>query len=86
MHISCRAFLMDVRLNRKYVNGAMEHSVNFPLYQPISGWSIPANIRRAGFAFFGIFGTERNPTWLEEVESCVRKGARRRLGLSHAGQ
>ena len=65
---------MDVRLARKFAQGAMPGSVNFPLYQPISGWGLPANIRRAGFAFFGIYGTERNARWLEQVEEAVPKG------------
>lgn len=28
----------------------------------------------AGFAFFGIYGTERNMKWLEEVQASVPKG------------
>ena len=66
---------MDVRLRQRFAEGAIEGSVNYPLYQPISGWGLPANIRRAGFAFFGIYGTERNLNWLSEVEAEVRKGA-----------
>jgi len=31
--------------------------------------------RCAGFAFFGIYGTERNLNWLTEVEAVVPKGA-----------
>ena len=74
----CRSVLLDVRLQRNFADGAMANSVNVPLYQPISGWSLPANIRRAGFAFFGIYGTERNPGWLAQVEALLRKGAHTR--------
>jgi hypothetical protein len=66
---------MDVRLQRKFEQGTVPGSQNFPLYQPISGWGLAANIRRAGFAFFGIFGTERNNNWLAEVEESIPKGA-----------
>jgi hypothetical protein len=65
---------MDVRLARKFQAGAMQYSQNFPLYQPISGWGLVANIRRAGFSFFGIYGTERNMGWLTEVEAALPKG------------
>jgi hypothetical protein len=64
---------MDVRLARKFEQGSMKNSVNFPLYQPIAGWGVAANIRRAGFAFFGMFGTERNKEWLSQVEALVPK-------------
>eukprot|EP01025_Chloroclados_australasicus_P059837 TRINITY_DN7595_c0_g1_i1.p1 TRINITY_DN7595_c0_g1~~TRINITY_DN7595_c0_g1_i1.p1 ORF type:complete len:198 (+),score=28.02 TRINITY_DN7595_c0_g1_i1:47-595(+) len=63
--------LLDVRLARKVEHGAMQYSTNIPLYQPISGWGLAANIRRAGFAFFGIFGTERNMQWLAEVQAAI---------------
>lgn len=42
------------------------------------GNSIRQNLRRAGFAFFGIFnGTEYNPHFFEQIEQAVdrRKGA-----------
>eukprot|EP01024_Parvocaulis_polyphysoides_P043594 TRINITY_DN3997_c1_g1_i1.p1 TRINITY_DN3997_c1_g1~~TRINITY_DN3997_c1_g1_i1.p1 ORF type:complete len:285 (-),score=39.18 TRINITY_DN3997_c1_g1_i1:211-1065(-) len=59
--------VVDVRLTRKFENGGINGSVNIPLYQPISGMGIAPNIRRAGFAFFGIFGTERNLSFLEDI-------------------
>eukprot|EP01025_Chloroclados_australasicus_P017424 TRINITY_DN1889_c0_g2_i3.p1 TRINITY_DN1889_c0_g2~~TRINITY_DN1889_c0_g2_i3.p1 ORF type:complete len:331 (-),score=25.49 TRINITY_DN1889_c0_g2_i3:220-1110(-) len=65
--------VVDVRLARKYENGGINGSVNIPLYQPISGMGIAANVRRAGFAFFGIFGTERNPQFVQDVESQYSK-------------
>ena len=72
---ACRSVLMDIRLARTFEQGAMADSVNFPLYQPIAGWGLASNIRRAGFAFFGIYGTERNKEWLAQVEAVVAKSA-----------
>eukprot|EP01026_Neomeris_dumetosa_P016075 TRINITY_DN1610_c0_g1_i2.p2 TRINITY_DN1610_c0_g1~~TRINITY_DN1610_c0_g1_i2.p2 ORF type:complete len:283 (-),score=36.36 TRINITY_DN1610_c0_g1_i2:1087-1935(-) len=65
--------VVDVRLARKFENGGINGSINVPLYQPISGMGIAANVRRAGFAFFGIYGTERNLGFLEEMESKFSK-------------
>jgi hypothetical protein len=49
-------------------------SVNVPLYRPILGWDIPSNIRRAGFAFFGVFGT--GELTQRRMRSCaVKEGA-----------
>ena len=72
---SRRALLMDVRMHRAFAQGTIPGAVNHPLYQPIAGWSLPANMRRAGFAFFGMYGTERNPSWLQEVQRAVPTGA-----------
>jgi hypothetical protein len=71
-----RAVLMDVRRADKFFACTCPNSQNFPLYQPISGMGLAANIRRAGFAFFGVYGTERNMQWLQEVEAAVPKGER----------
>lgn len=35
---------------------------------------LAANVRRAGFTFFGVFGTERNTQWLQQVEEAIPKG------------
>eukprot|EP01023_Acetabularia_acetabulum_P003110 TRINITY_DN1132_c0_g1_i3.p1 TRINITY_DN1132_c0_g1~~TRINITY_DN1132_c0_g1_i3.p1 ORF type:complete len:309 (+),score=32.68 TRINITY_DN1132_c0_g1_i3:2-928(+) len=61
------AAIVDVRLSRKFENGGIDGSVNIPLYQPISGMGIAPNVRRVGFAFFGIFGTERNLQFIEDM-------------------
>jgi hypothetical protein len=66
---------MDTRLARNFAQDAMARAMNFPLYQPIQGWDLASNIRRAAFAFFGIYGTERNKDWLQQVEASVPKGA-----------
>eukprot|EP01023_Acetabularia_acetabulum_P003108 TRINITY_DN1132_c0_g1_i1.p1 TRINITY_DN1132_c0_g1~~TRINITY_DN1132_c0_g1_i1.p1 ORF type:complete len:291 (+),score=28.80 TRINITY_DN1132_c0_g1_i1:2-874(+) len=62
-----QAAIVDVRLSRKFENGGIDGSVNIPLYQPISGMGIAPNVRRVGFAFFGIFGTERNLQFIEDM-------------------
>lgn len=67
--------MMDIRMARKYAGAAARYSRNYPIYQPISGSSLPANIRRAGFAFFGIYGSERNPDFIAECEKDIKKGA-----------
>jgi len=51
------AVLVDVRLFNKYEAGHAAGSFSIPLYNPIQSWDLPAIIRRAGFAFFGIYGT-----------------------------
>jgi hypothetical protein len=71
-----RSVLVDVRMARSFETGAMPYSVNVPLYEPISGWGVAANVRRAGFAFFGIYGTQLNTAWLQDIERRVKKGVR----------
>ena len=78
-----RAVLMDVRLAQKYDANACPNSQSFPLYQPISGMGLAANIRRAGFTFFGVFGTERNMQWLQQVEDAVPKSSSPSVLLRH---
>jgi hypothetical protein len=51
------AVLVDVRLVNKYEAGHAAGSFSIPLYNPIQSWDLPSIIRRAGFAFFGIYGT-----------------------------
>jgi hypothetical protein len=51
------AVLLDVRLVNKYDASHAAGSLSAPLYNPIQKWDLPSIIRRAGFAFFGIYGT-----------------------------
>lgn len=67
------AVLVDVRLADKYDKGHPQGAVNVPLYKPIQNWDIASNIRRAGFAFFGIFGTELNMDFAEDALAAVPK-------------
>ena len=41
------------------VRHAHARSINIPLYRPITGWDFRKFMRRAGFAFFGIFNVSR---------------------------
>jgi hypothetical protein len=66
---------MDIRMLRRHEQAAARNSKSYPLYQPISGMSIPANVRRAGFSFFGIYGSERNNDFIAEVQKDIKKGA-----------
>jgi hypothetical protein len=51
------AVLLDVRLGNKYEACHAAGSLSTPLYNPIQKWDLPSILRRAGFAFFGIYGT-----------------------------
>ncbi|KAF6264114.1 hypothetical protein COO60DRAFT_1485929 [Scenedesmus sp. NREL 46B-D3] len=68
------AVLLDVRLVNKYESCHAAGSLSTPLYHPIQKWDLPSTIRRAGFAFFGIYGTELNTNFADEVLSRVPKG------------
>merc|ERR1711907_156304 len=59
---------LDIRPANEFSAGHLEGSVNDPLYQPIEGWSLQQTMRKATFAFFGIFnGTEANENFEQEV-------------------
>lgn len=73
------AVLLDVRLADKFNAVTPEGAVNVPLYQPIQKWDLPSNIRRIGFAFFGVYGTELNPSFLQEVEAVVGGNKKREV-------
>ncbi len=68
-----RGILLDVRMERKYTQGHPVNAVNVPLYIPIQKWDIPSIIRRAGFAFFGIYGTELNREFSTQALSTLPK-------------
>lgn len=38
-----------------------------PLYIPIQEWDLASNVRRLGFAFFGVYGTEINEDFAAQV-------------------
>ena len=85
---SGQAILLDVRLGSKYEASHAAGSLSAPLYLPIQKWDVASIIRRAGFAFFGIYGTELNTAFATEVQQRLPKGARAppRLGCSAACQ
>ncbi|KAK9829425.1 hypothetical protein WJX72_005776 [[Myrmecia] bisecta] len=66
--------VIDIRPQPEYEAAHVPGSLNVPLYRPITGWDMRKALRRAGFAFFGVFnGTEANPNFLEEVAEVVDK-------------
>eukprot|EP00878_Enallax_costatus_P019678 GHUV01020763.1.p1 GENE.GHUV01020763.1~~GHUV01020763.1.p1 ORF type:complete len:190 (+),score=53.23 GHUV01020763.1:371-940(+) len=68
------AVLVDVRLGNKYESAHAAGSLSIPLYNPIQNWDLASTIRRAGFAFFGIYGTELNTNFADDVLSRIPKG------------
>ncbi|KAL4430353.1 hypothetical protein ABPG77_002159 [Micractinium sp. CCAP 211/92] len=65
--------VIDIRPSNEFQRGRIPGSVNCCFYQPIEGWSPDKIIRRAGFAFFGVYGTEANPDFVEEVAAAAPK-------------
>mmetsp|Transcript_3669 Transcript_3669/g.8469 ORF Transcript_3669/g.8469 Transcript_3669/m.8469 type:complete len:268 (+) Transcript_3669:1872-2675(+) len=63
-----QAVLIDVRLPAKYDEIRAKSSINVPLFIPIQKWDAASIIRRAGFASFGVYGTELNPNFVEEAK------------------
>lgn len=61
------SILLDVRLASKFDDSHPAKAVNVPLYTPIQDWDFMSNVRRAGFAFFGVYGTEFNEAFVEQV-------------------
>eukprot|EP00898_Chlorokybus_atmophyticus_P005425 jgi/Chlat1/5884/Chrsp4S00495 len=57
--------VVDIRPADEYAESHAAGAVNVPLFRPITEWTPWKILRRAGFAFFGIFnGTEENPEFL----------------------
>ena len=66
------AKIVDVRPETEYEAGHIEGSVNVSLYQPITGWEPRQVLRKAGYAFFGIFnGTEANENFESEMKEAA---------------
>jgi rhodanese-related sulfurtransferase len=65
------ALLLDVRLADAVAKRALPKALSKPLYVPIQGWDAFSNIRRVAFAFFGIAGTELDPSWLASVTAAI---------------
>lgn len=68
------AVLVDVRLGLKHEQSHAEGSKSLPLYIPIQGWGPAAVVRRIGFSFFGIYGTQLNTAFPEEAAAVIPKG------------
>lgn len=66
------AIIIDVRPGTEFEAGHIEGSVNVSLYQPITGNTPRQVLRKAGYAFFGIFnGTEANENFESELKEAV---------------
>jgi len=65
------AAVIDVRPRDEFDNRRLEGSVSCQLFRRIVGNSGSQRWRKAGFAFFGITGSELNPEFLEEVAAVV---------------
>lgn len=62
--------LIDVRPEGEYKEVHPKGAKNAQIYRLIKDWTAWNILRRAGFAFFGIFaGTEENPDFLADVEA-----------------
>jgi hypothetical protein len=57
-----------------------EGAISVPLYIPIQGWSPAAIIRRLGFGFFGIYGTQLNTEFTQQAAEAIPTGERRSGG------
>ncbi|KAL4419871.1 hypothetical protein ABPG75_006969 [Micractinium tetrahymenae] len=65
--------VVDIRPSNEFSRGRIPGSVNCCFYQPIEGWSPEKIVRRVGFSFFGVYGTEANPDFVDEVAAAVPK-------------
>ncbi|DBB00688.1 TPA: hypothetical protein ACH3X3_002360 [Trebouxia sp. C0006] len=66
--------IIDVRPALDYYSSRIPGSVGISFMRSITGNSVRQNLRRAGFAFFGIFnGTEFNPDFYKDIEAAVDK-------------
>ena len=65
------ADVIDVRPRDEFDNRHLEGSVSCQLFRRIAGNSGSQRWRKAGFAFFGINGSELNPDFLDEVAALL---------------
>jgi rhodanese-related sulfurtransferase len=66
--------VIDIRPEPDWAVSRVRGSVGVPFMRLIKGNSFRKNLRRAGFAFFGIFqGTEFNPHFYDQVAASVDK-------------
>lgn len=62
-----KAVLLDVRLAGKYQELHPARGRSVPLYRSIVGWDPASTLRRAGFLFFGVSNSERDPNFLPSL-------------------
>ncbi|KAK9904100.1 hypothetical protein WJX75_004511 [Coccomyxa subellipsoidea] len=66
--------IIDIRPPDEFKAGHIKGSIHIPLYRPITGWDARKFLRRAGFAFFGVFnGTELNPDFFDGIMAAASK-------------
>lgn len=65
--------VIDIRPSSEFSKGRLPGSTNVQYFQLIEGWSPDKIVRRLGFTFFGVVGTEANPDFVEEVAAVARK-------------
>ncbi|PSC67375.1 rhodanese-like domain-containing chloroplastic [Micractinium conductrix] len=68
-----RTPVVDIRPDNEYKKGRLPGATNCQYYRSIEGWSPDKIIRRLGFSFFGVYGTEANPDFLAQVAAAQPK-------------
>lgn len=70
------ALIVDIRPSGEFEAGHIAGSVNVSLFRLITGWDPVKALRRAGFAFFGVFnGTEVNPDFESQLYDIPAMGS-----------
>ncbi|CAA2965871.1 Hypothetical predicted protein [Olea europaea subsp. europaea] len=78
--------ILDVRPEAEFKEAHPPGAINVQIYRLIKEWTAWDIIRRAAFAFFGIFsGTEENPEFIQSVESKIDKSAKIIVACSAGG-
>ena len=68
-----KAVLLDVRFLDKHIESHPAKSRPVPLYRPIEGWNAASILRRAGFFFFGVQNSERDPDFIPSLSLAAPK-------------
>jgi len=63
--------IIDVRPKSEYAKGHIKGAANVQYYRLIEGWSAWKTLRRIGFTFFGVVGTEPNTDFLNQAAAVV---------------
>eukprot|EP00271_Cylindrocystis_brebissonii_P019449 TRINITY_DN590_c0_g1_i1.p1 TRINITY_DN590_c0_g1~~TRINITY_DN590_c0_g1_i1.p1 ORF type:complete len:228 (-),score=51.93 TRINITY_DN590_c0_g1_i1:406-1089(-) len=79
--------LLDVRPKNEFAEGHPSGALNAEVYRLIKEWTAWDILRRAGFAFFGVFnGTELNPDFVKDVADLgLSKGSPLILACGNGG-
>lgn len=63
--------VVDVRPKSEYLKGHIAGAANVQYYRLIEGWSVWQTLRRVGFTFFGVVGTEANVDFLDQAAASI---------------